>query len=123
MKTERMVLLVTPEEKARITAGASQFRVSASEYVRQLVNGFGPDDLEALPELEAMWPEVDAAIEHMNTALDRAISTLEDGETRRRYLTSEAYREQVRQQLLASDIDWDAARRRFGGAAPERAAA
>lgn len=122
MKTERMVLLVTPEEKARIADGAGRLGVSASEYMRQLVNGFGPDDLAMLPELDLLWPEVDAAIEQMNGSLDRAIATLEEGEVRRAHLTSDAYREEVRQQLLASGIDWNAARRRFAGGA-DRAAA
>ena len=122
MKTERLVLLVTPEEKARIAGGATKLGVSASEYVRQLVNGFGPEDLAMLPELDLLWPEVDAAIEQMNTSLDRAIATLEEGEERRRYLTSDGYREEIRQQLLASGIDWAAARRRFGGGADREAA-
>ena len=123
MKTERLVLLVTPEEKTRIAEGARALGVSASEYVRQLVNGFGADDLAMLPELDMLWPEVDAAIEQMNASLDRAIATLEDGEVRRAHLTSDAYREEVRQQLLASGIDWNAARRRFAGGGGDRAAA
>lgn len=122
MKTERMVLLVTPEEKARIGDGAARLGVSASEYVRQLVNGFGPDDLAMLPELDMLWPEVDAAIEQMNLSLDSAIATLEEGEARRAHLTSDAYREDVRQQLLACGIDWTAARRRFAGNGDREAA-
>lgn len=123
MKTERMVLLVTPEEKARISEGATALGVSASEYIRQLVNGFGAEDLAALPELEAFWPEVDAAIEQMSASLDCAIATLEEGEARRAHLTSDAYRDQVRRDLLDSGIDWEAARRRFAGRGTDRAAA
>jgi hypothetical protein len=123
MKTERMVLLVTPEEKVRIGEGAAKLGVSASEYIRQLVNGFGADDLAALPELEAFWPEVDAAIERMSASLDHAIATLEEGEVRRAQLTSDAYREQVRRELLDCGIDWEAARRRFTGLDTNRAAA
>lgn len=115
MKTERMVLLVTPDEKARITDGASRLDVSASEYVRQLVNGVQPDDLAALAELEAFMPEFNAAVDSIHESLDRMIETLEQGERRRAAMDTPEYREQVRQELLNDpSIDWDAARRLFG---------
>ena len=123
MKTERMVLLVTPEEKARISNGAERLGVSASEYVRQLVNGFEPGDLAALSQLEAFWPEVSAAIDGMHASLDRSIATLEAGERRRAYLTSDEYREQVRRELLDSGIDWVATRKRFMGRLDDQEAA
>ena len=123
MKTERMVLLVTPEEKARVNAGAEALGVSASEYMRQLVNAFEPDDLAALAELEAFWPEITAAMDSMHASLDRAIATLAAGEARRAHLASDEYREQVRRELLDSGIDWDAARKRFLGRGADQEAA
>ena len=115
MKTERMVLLVTPEEKARITDGAATLSVSASEYVRQLVNGFEPGDLAALAELEAFMPEFNEPVDSIHASLDRMVGTLAAGEARRAAMETDAYRDQVRRDLLADpSIDWEAARRALG---------
>ena len=122
MKTERMVLLVTPEEKARISAEAGKLGVSGGEYIRKLIGGFDADDLTALDELKTLWPEVDAAIERMTLTLDRTINRLEESEARRAHYNSDEYREQVRRELVESGIDWDAARRRFRGGADREAA-
>ena len=115
MKTERMVLLVTPEEKAQIASESAKLGVSASEYIRKLVASFEADDLGALEDLKELLPEVDAAIDRMSTTIDRTLKRLEEGEARRAYYNSDEYREQVRRELLESGIDWDAARRRFRG--------
>ncbi len=115
MKTERMVLLVTPEEKSRIAAESAKLGVSASEYVRKLVSLLDADDVGALEDLRAMMPAVEAALDNIERNLERSIKTLEQGEARRAYYDSEAYRTEIREQVVNDpDIDWEAARRFFG---------
>jgi hypothetical protein len=114
MKTERMVLLVTPQEKAKIGVGAASMGVSASEFVRRLVSTVDADDLRVLDDLRDMMPSVEAALDNIDRNVERTIVSLEKGEERRAYYDSEAYRVQVRDEVLADrNIDWDAARRYF----------
>ena len=116
MKTERMVLLVTPEEKAKIGSGAASLGVSASEFVRRLLAALDAEDLQALEQLQTLIPSVEAALDNIERNVERSIQTLNAGQERRAYYDSEAYREQVRVEVLAdTSIDWEAARRAFAG--------
>lgn len=116
MKTERMVLLVTPAEKARINAEAGKLGISASEYVRKAAAALDADDLRMLPELEALAPAFEETVNNIERNLSNMLRTLEEGEKRREYYRSEEYRAQVREELLRDpDIDWDKLRALFGG--------
>jgi negative regulator of replication initiation len=116
MKTERMVLLVTPEEKALIAKRAAQLGVSASEFVRRAVEMFDPDDAAALAELETLVPELKAMAQRIEQGRAELPRIEAEREARRAYYSSDAYREEVRQQLLSDPgIDWDRAREFFGG--------
>ncbi len=116
MKTERMVLLLTPEEKAKIAASAASLGVSASAFVRRAVEVFDPDDVAALAELEMLLPELEAMAERLERESAERPRKIADRAAEWAYYESEAYREEVRQQLLTDpDIDWDRARKFFGG--------
>jgi hypothetical protein len=116
MKTERMVLLVTPEEKNLINERAAAMNVSASEFVRRAVELFDPDDVAALAELEAMLPELEAMAERIEREKAEWPRIDAEREAERAYFASEEYREAVRQQILADpNIDWDRARKVFSG--------
>ena len=116
MKTERMVLLVTPEEKARIVDGAAKLGVSASEYVRRLAALLDADDLLAAEDLAKMAPELDAMADRLERSFAEFREKEAEHEARWAYLQSDEYREKVRQDVLNDPtIDWDRIRNLFGG--------
>ncbi len=116
MKTERMVLLVTPEEKALISERAATMNVSASEFVRRAVEIFDPEDVAAIAELETLLPELKVMAERLEAEKAEWPRIDAEREAERAYFASDEYREVVRQQILADpNIDWDRARKFFGG--------
>ena len=123
MKTERMVLLVTPAEKARINAEAGKLGVSASEYIRRLVDLLDADDVRAAEELALLAPELTAMADRLDATFAdfRAQETLR--EERWAYVASPEYREAIRQEVLNDPaVDWDRMRTLFGGDRDEVAA-
>jgi hypothetical protein len=79
MKTERMTILVTPEQKAAILARAERLGVSAGEMVRRAVESYDPaagsDEDQAV--LDALADELFAAAEAARTALREADEELQ----------------------------------------------
>lgn len=116
MKTERMVLLVTPAEKARINAEAAKLGVSGSEYIRKLIGLLDAEDVKELEELGALMPVFAAAIDSMQATLARTADSLEEAQREWAYQGSEEYRAKVRDEVLADPtIDWDAMADLFWG--------
>ena len=119
-----MVLLVTPDEKARITTGAAQLGVSASEYVRKLVAAIDAEDLAELENIAALMPVFAAAVDNIEANVSRTAERFEAAERQRAYRATEEYRAKVREEVLADpSINWDAVRALFGGAGDEQDAA
>ena len=97
MKTERLIVLVSPEEKARVERLAKRQRKSVAELVRNALsdfeaaqeppskagaNGLAPaEDLELSVEqkaaLERLAETTLSAMERANTALDKAFEEIE----------------------------------------------
>ncbi len=93
MKTERLIVLVSPEEKARVERLAKRQRKSVAELVRNALsdfeaaqepkpNGVAPDqDLELSAEqkaaLERLAETTLSAMQRANTALDKAFEEIE----------------------------------------------
>jgi predicted trehalose synthase len=79
MKTERMTILVTPEQKAAILARAERLGVSAGEMVRRAVESYDPaagsDEDQAV--FDALADELFAAAEAARTALRAANEELQ----------------------------------------------
>jgi hypothetical protein len=79
MKSERMTILVTPEQKAAILARAERLGVSAGEMVRRAVESYdsaaGSDEDQAV--LDALAEELFAAAEAARTALREANEELQ----------------------------------------------
>ena len=118
MKTERMVLMISPVEKARISTQAAKLGVSASEYVRKLVNLLDADDLATMEELALLAPELEAMAERWEATF--ADFRERDAERQRQweYRRTLEYHEKIRQDVLNDPtINWDAARALFGGVA------
>ncbi len=85
--TERVVVLMPPEEKAQLAEMARHAGISIGEFVRRLVREQVSDaELEAelerrRPEVEALLDELEASSERAHAALDAALAAVE--ETRR----------------------------------------
>ncbi len=115
MKTQRMVLLVTPEEKARINAESAKLGVSASEYIRKLVGLLDADDVRAAEELVLLAPELTAMADRLDATFADFNAKQQLREERWAYLASPEYHESVRREVLDDpSIDWERMRALFG---------
>ena len=72
MKTDRLTLLVTPEEKAELAARARVLGISASELVRRAVRSYDPDDDR--DELTSLAEELAGMAERMEKKLDATLA-------------------------------------------------
>jgi hypothetical protein len=79
MKTERLVILLSPEEKQAITGKAKALKLSAGEMVRRAVENYRPDDDEE-SILGALADELINAAAESRALLEEALKEL--GETR-----------------------------------------
>lgn len=116
MKTERIVLLATPGEKARIAAESVKLGVSASEYIRKLVGLLDAEDVRAAEELALLAPELTAMADRLEATFADFRAQEKVREDRWAYLASTEYRETIRCEVLADPtIDWKRMRKLFGG--------
>ena len=70
MKTERLVILVTPEQKQAIMARAKSLNLSAGEVIRRSVQDYRPSDEEAV--LGALADELERSAKETRKALAAA---------------------------------------------------
>ena len=75
MKTERMTLLMTAEEKAAIVTRAQELHLSASELVRRAIETYEPAKDEAM--LSILAQELTAVVDRTEAKLDAALVELE----------------------------------------------
>lgn len=52
--TERVVILMTPQEKKRLESRARQAKSSVGEFVRRSIDSYDPDENARLEEIEAL---------------------------------------------------------------------
>lgn len=83
MKTERVTLLVSPNDKRELQNLAEDRGITASELVRQAVQAFGTSSIDETRELAALTAELRSAIPAMrkslrdaNAAAERAIAAI-----------------------------------------------
>ena len=76
MKTERLTILVTPQEKAAMTAKAAEMHVSTSEMLRLAFDAFEEPENQAL--LNALADELERAVKRMGESLDAASREVEE---------------------------------------------
>mgnify|MGYP000612107775 CR=1 FL=1 len=67
--TARVPVLMTPAEKKRVVANAKKAGMTTGEYMRKAAEGYRPDNEEK---------ELDAMIDQMNQATERASSAIDD---------------------------------------------
>ena len=76
MTTERLTILVTPQEKAAMTAKAAEMHVSTSEMLRLAFDAFEEPENQAL--LNALADELERAVKRMGESLDAASREVEE---------------------------------------------
>jgi hypothetical protein len=73
MKTARMTILVTPEQKASINKRAKQLKLSAGEVIRRAVDSYS-STLEDEAALSALACELEHSVKQARGALREALS-------------------------------------------------
>ena len=83
MKTDRVTLLISPDDKRQLQDLAADRGVTASELVRQAVQAYGASSIDETRELAALTAELRGAIPGMrkslrdaNVAAERAIAAI-----------------------------------------------
>jgi len=104
-RSSRVVVLVSPAEKRRIAANAAAVEMTLSDFMRTAAERWAePSDAE-----QALMHDLLAQLEAANARSDAAQAALDATEQRALAFDEDAYRAQVREELLArTDIDWDA---------------
>ena len=83
MKSDRLVVLIAPEEKARLVALAEARQSSVAELVREALSDWAEDarglrlDAEQAAALERLADIALRSVQKANTALDRAFEEVE----------------------------------------------
>ena len=77
MRTQRMTILLTPDEKAGVEASAGKLGISRSEYVRMAVDNFETPTAAEEAELAALLAEVNRAVPKMQASIERTCATLD----------------------------------------------
>ena len=86
--TERVVLLMSPDEKARLASLARQSGTSIGEFIRRLIRERA-SDTELTAEMEGKRPEFEALLSELENSASRAHAALDaalnEAECTRRY--------------------------------------
>lgn len=69
--TERVVILMTPQEKRHLETRARQAKASVGEFVRRSIDAFDPDD-ERLDDIDALLGALQRSNEEALAALAEA---------------------------------------------------
>ena len=102
MRSERINLLVSREEKTLIDRRAQKAGLSASELIRRAVVAYGTD--ADMDELRGLTDELGSAAQRMNATLDATLSKLE--RTAQAIADKQALRAVARADLETSGDAW-----------------
>lgn len=103
-RSSRVVVLVSPEEKRRISANAEAADMTVSDFMRTAAERY----TEPTPAEMALMRDLLAQLEAANARTDAAFAQLEAARTAAAAFDEDAYRAQIREQLLAdSSVNWD----------------
>lgn len=109
-RVHRLVVLVNDDEKAHIKARAQAVSMSVSDYLRTAGELFElPTEAE-----KQMLKELVQTLTEANAKSDATLARLEETAAAAAAFDEDAYREKVRAELLASEIDWQAVGARLG---------
>ncbi len=102
MKTERLTLLLTPEEKAEMAARADAMGISASELVRRAVRSYNPEfDTDAV---QTLADELATAVRKTDKKVNAALAQLRTFEAF--FADPEARRAEARAALERDELEW-----------------
>jgi hypothetical protein len=102
MRSERVNLLVTPEEKAAIERRAAACNLSTSELVRRAVASYDPEFDES--ELQALADELSSVVAATEESLDAALRKFD---ALGAFLADKAsLRQAARAELEAEGLEW-----------------
>ena len=78
--TERIVVQVTPQQKANISGTAKQLGLNVSDFMRRAAESFRitPED----HDLEALLRQVEMSTQQANQAIDHALASVAESEQR-----------------------------------------
>ncbi|MDP5278885.1 hypothetical protein Q9Q95_08120 [Sphingomonas sp. DG1-23] len=106
------MVLVSPSEKRRIAANAEAADMSVSDFMRTAAERYS----EPTPAEQALMRDLLAQLEIANARTEQAMAELDAARSAAAAFDEEAYRAQVREELLArTDLDWDALAAMFAG--------
>lgn len=110
-RPHRLVVLVSDQEKTKITAQARAAKMSVSDFMRTAA-----ERLEEPTEAEKrLLRELVRTLEEANASTDEALARLEETVAEAAAFDEDAYRAKIEAELLArDDIDWDALADRLG---------
>jgi Ribbon-helix-helix protein, copG family len=77
MKTQRITLLISPEDKRHYQSLADDRGLSMSELMRDAVRSYGANTIDDTPELAALTAELREAIPAMRKSLRMANTSVE----------------------------------------------
>lgn len=104
-RSSRVVVLVSPEEKRRISANAEAADMTVSDFMRTAAERYSePTEAE-----QALMRDLLTQLEAANARTDAAMARLEAARAEAAAFDETACRARIRAELLADpSIDWDA---------------
>lgn len=119
MRTQRLELLVSKAEKARIEREAAILGTSTGEYVRKAAMLLDAEDIIGMEDVRSLLPELNAALDRIHANLTAAAESREKAQQEIERMQSPEYREEVRRSI--TDDERDAVASLLGLARGERA--
>lgn len=105
VRSNRVVVLVSPAEKQRIAADAAAADMSISDFMRTAAEGF----TEPTAAERRLMRDLLRTLEEANARTDASLARLMETQARAAAFDEDAYREQVRAEMeTREDIDWAA---------------
>lgn len=102
MKTDRLTLLVTPEDKVEMTARADAIGISTSELVRRAVRAYNPEvDTDAV---QTLADELALVVKGTEKKVNAALARLRAFETF--FADPDARRAEAREALEREELEW-----------------
>ncbi len=89
--TERVPVLMTPDEKRRVVSKAKKAGVAIGEYIRRAVDGYRPTEDEKA--LEAMIKQMNQATKNAEKSIDDTLIFVEASNKRINEMEAKAKRE------------------------------